>query len=297
MDEAESRWPGLRVTRWLGKSLKSIVFAATREGVNLAVKRQIDTRPLWRWYFEREVAIYRAFAIHSPPTRAPLCFDSDADEGWLLLEHIEGSPLARFRLAPASVTTDEVRSLVEARTALASWNADPSIFATDSPDSSVQRELRSRLLEDPSAPIVWCTEGLAFGASLGLIDDATARRAIDAIETHPTVVISHGDLLPRNVMRSQKGLVLIDWECAGFHPEGWDLALLWSNLSRPQRAPIDDEIARWSLDAQRAFWACVVFALVRELKFRRGRSLQINDPRDRALRDDVARARTGLLQK
>ena len=87
----------------------------------------------------------------------------------------------------------------------------------------------------PTAPLAWCLEGLERGAALGLLDVADASRAQRALRGHPETVFSHGDALLRNVLRTPSGLVAVDWECAGLHPEGWDLALLWPALYPHQK--------------------------------------------------------------
>ena len=52
----------------------------------------------------------------------------------------------------------------------------------------------------------------------------SARRA------HRSPRFAHGDLTARNVMRSEHGLCLIDWEWAGLYPPAYELAFLWFSL-------------------------------------------------------------------
>jgi hypothetical protein len=140
-------------------------------------------------------------------------------------------------------------------------------------DDRTRAEIRARLLEDPSDGPGWCAAGLARGADLGLVDRADAVLAIDALRRWPVLARSHGDLLPRNVIVDGAAARLVDLECAGDHPEAWDHALLWANVPAAARLRVEDDFGLDPSPRRRAFWACVVFALVRELKFARGSRL------------------------
>jgi hypothetical protein len=162
------------------------------------------------------------------------------------------------------------------------------ISPREPPPPPTRRAIRNRLLEDPSDPIGWVRDGIARGSRLGLCEEGLARAMLDALDRHPRVVFAHGDLLPRNLLRVGDGLAPVDWECAGSHPESWDRALLWANLpaARPRIEAGLDVNGR----GRRAFWACAGFALVRELKFQRGRPSARAD----ALRQELERVRAEL---
>jgi aminoglycoside phosphotransferase (APT) family kinase protein len=51
-----------------------------------------------------------------------------------------------------------------------------------------------------------------------------------ARQFHTTLRFAHGDLTARNVIATDKGPVLIDWEWAGLYPPGYDRAFLWFSL-------------------------------------------------------------------
>ena len=100
-----------------------------------------------------------------------------------------------------------------------------------------------------------------------LAASAAAAIAEHALDDPPALVLAHGDITARNVMRSSVtgDAVLIDWEWAGRHPRGWDLAFLWLSLidvpgARAQveaAIPVDDE--RW-------FWRSALLIQVLHLQ-------------------------------
>lgn len=70
------------------------------------------------------------------------------------------------------------------------------------------------------------------------------------------LAFAHGDLTPRNVLRGAAGLVLIDWEDAGWYPARYDEAFLWVVLALlpSRRAQVARAIP--AADAM-SFWFCV----------------------------------------
>jgi len=137
--------------------------------------------------------------------------------------------------------------------------------------------MRARLLEDPTSPTGWISSGLVACAKRGLLDAEIAERLAKDVKG---AAFQHGDLLLRNVMRDSQGLAVIDWECAGAHAEGWDAALL--SVFAPTWAR--EELAD-GCDAASSR-ACFVFALLREIVFRHGKSDAITG----RLEDELARA-------
>jgi hypothetical protein len=62
-------------------------------------------------------------------------------------------------------------------------------------------------------------------------------------------------------------LAIVDWECAGRYPRDWDRALLWVGLTSDERQLVEAAISSESPERRLAFFALVVFALCRELRF------------------------------
>ena len=288
--EARSLLPSFRPrSRSLRRTLKSIVLAGDSERGPVLCKKLVHEDPVWRWYFARELELFQRFATEPPPIRAARLLASDPARSLLLVEELPGPPLTRQRRlddAPGEAAVDAAMAICER---LARWERGLELAPRDPPPPRARRAMRARLLEDPSEALGWVREGIARGVMLGLCDDLLSRAMLAALDRHPRVAFAHGDLLPRNLLRVEGGLVPVDWECAGAHPVGWDRALLWANLPAA-RARLESSVAG-DPAARAAFWACVGFALVRELKFRRARA---NDQRAATLRQELERVRVEL---
>lgn len=261
---ARARCPAFRVGEELARSVKCLLVAGHLDGRPVVLKHLARDLPPWRWYFERERALLTALRSAPAPVRTPALLDAGDD--WLLVERIDGTTMARGRVAH-DLDAAQVRAALDASLR---WGESTVPLPRDLPDAASLAEIRSRLLEDPSAPLDWCTEGLARGVDLGLVSGDIASRAIDALRAHPLTRRSHGDLLPRNVIATPDGATLVDLECAGPHPEAWDHALLWANVAPALRPAVEAHFGVADDARGRAFLACVAFALVRELKFARG---------------------------
>jgi hypothetical protein len=245
---------------------KSELLAGTVDGAPAIAKRLARPDAVWGWYLRRELAIYRAFAAAPPAFRAPRLLAADEVRGILVLERLPGPPLATRRRPAAALPAADVAAIVDLHRRIAAW---PGPFPPEPPPPAALRQLRARLLEDPTAPRAWFHEGVARCAALRILDAATARRIDDALAAHPAIAPSHGDLLLRNALRDGDRIGLVDWECAGPHLADWDLALLWIQLADGARGPIDDELRRGPPARRRAFLGLVAFALAREVSFLR----------------------------
>lgn len=241
----------------------------------------------WRWYARRELALYRALQRDPAPVRTPQLLAWDEREELLVLERLEGAPLCETRACAEPLGSPVIAALIDALDRWATIDPSDPRWPALAPDAREQSALRARLLEDPSAPIAWVREGLWQSAELGLLEQDAVARALDALDAHPLVRASHGDLLLRNVLRIPQGVAWIDLECAGPHAQGWDLALLWVNVARDDRPLIEQAIDRLGDErARRAWAACALFAIARERLYRtRGRS-RAPDSRARSLGED-----------
>jgi hypothetical protein len=220
-------------------------------------KRAKKPNVVWDWYLEHEIAMYRAFAVHPPSVRTPHFIA--ASPGLLVVEHIAGEPLAAKRRPDATLPIRVIGALIAAHDQFATYTAKIVI-----PLSPV-RQMRERLLEDPSDPS-WIRDGVRLCGRRGLLDEELARNIDQALANAPTAP-NHGDLLLRNVVGDDEDeLVLVDWECAGTHLRDWDLALLWTQLAGPGRGIVEDAV-RESGNRWRAFLGLVAFACARELRF------------------------------
>ena len=243
---------------WARRSIKCVVEACRFHG-RFAVRKRLErAEPPWPFYMRREIALHRAFAELVLPVRVPELLGANVERGFFVMERIRGKPLAARRHV---VPTDRPTWNAVIATARAIRSIGCSVDVA--PTRADHDAMRARLFEDPTAPVAWITDGLRACARRGLLAPETAD-ALARDVGEPT--FQHGDLLLRNVMRDAGGLVVIDWECAGLHAAGWDAALLSVFAPKWARA----ELAR-GIDP-RSYRACFVFALLREIVFRRGKA-------------------------
>ena len=277
--------PRLRGVRPLARSLKCLLLAAELDGRPAVIKWLARREPPWPWYFARERALLAGFAAAGEGEAVPEILSYGPC--WMALARIEGEALAVGRLA-READARAVAAALRARRRLA---ATAARWPTAVMDAATRAEVRARLLEDPCDGLGWCVEGLARGAELGLLERADADLAAAALRAWPVLARSHGDLLPRNVLVAGGEARLVDLECAGDYPEAWDHALLWANLPAALRPRVEDDFGVEADERGRSFLACCVFALVRELKFARGRRLA--DALRETLRGATAALRAG----
>jgi hypothetical protein len=283
--------------------VKCVVVPATLEGQPVVVKAVFGSSSLWRFYLDHERAVYELFARVGPPpiepVRVPRLLAAVPGE-LLVLERMPGDPVARTRHSSREVVPDTRgrdaiwETLLHARARLGSWAARLDPTAARRPTASHVAQMRRRLLEDPftiggperapdtprsrrwsvpkrtdpaSNPFAassWIARGVERLRTLGMVAEADARRMLDALDAHPATCFSHGDLLLRNVLVDAEGsMSIVDWECAGEHLEAWDAALLWVFAPAWARRRLEAEHAHPGA-RQRAFLACVAFALTRE---------------------------------
>jgi len=231
---------------------KSSLQQGTFRGVPAVAKRLIKDTPVWRWYFARERVVYEAFAARPPRWRTPALLAADATT--LVIEHVAGAPLATRRSPHAEPAAPLIAALVATLDAIAADDArDARAIAVPRP-AGLRGELRRRLLEDPDDP-AWVADGARACARRGLVPAAVADALGDG-----AVGFGHGDVLLRNAIAVDGTVVLVDWECAGRYPRGWDRALLWSQLGPISRAEL-------AAGMPPAFHAMCAFALAREVRF------------------------------
>ena len=270
---------------------KSELLAGDVGGAPAIAKRLARPNAVWAWYLRRELAIYRAFESSPPALRVPRLLAADDERGILVIERLAGPPVAIRRRPAAALSAADVTALVELHRRIAAW---PGSFPSDPPPPAVHRQLRARLLEDPTAPRAWFREGVARCAARRTLDADTAALIGDALAAHDAIAPSHGDLLLRNAIRDGSRIGLVDWECAGPHLADWDLALVWIQLADGARGPIDDEVALGPPARRRAFLGLVAFALAREVSFLRSFPAASNRAALARLRAELADACAAL---
>jgi len=226
-----------------------------RVGICRAVAKHLTHRdPVWRWYLEREAALYEALASHPPPVRFPRFFGWAPDVAALLIEELEGEPLGRRRV-DEELSERIVQALLALPGRLSDWRF--SFSEPTAPPPEIAQALRRRLLEDPTHAR-WIVDGRTQLRDQAIVTPSEAERLAPLLAECPPVP-SHGDLLPRNILHHGEAMALVDWECGGLHPQHWDAGLLWAGIPQLRgalEAQAGSELAR--------FLATAVFALGRE---------------------------------
>jgi hypothetical protein len=285
--------PGFEPTRPARTTLKSRLSEGTLAGRPVFAKqlRRPDD-PLARYYFERELAMHERFAATPPSFPVAKLVAADRGAGVLVLQRLAGAPLAVRRRASGTSgalgprTVEALLAMLGRLAAYGAWSQAPR------PDTAVRNAMRARLLEDPDDPRGFMLDGIARARKLGILsEDAAARAAATLSSPELPVAFAHGDLLLRNVMADGDHLTFVDWECAGVYPRVWDPALLWVSLPDELRPLVMAAIAPTE---RPAFLGALLFALAREVKFRRafGRKRAPEDELTRTLRtvDEELRA-------
>jgi aminoglycoside phosphotransferase len=251
---------GFRADEPPRRARKSELLYGELDGKPVVAKRVLKANPVWEWYLEREMAVYRALMERPPGIRFPRLYA--AEHGVLVIERLPGEPLATKRRPAAALPIRTISALISIHDQLAAWAGKLPPLP---PSPRVRAQLRERLLEDPTS--TWIRDGVRWCGRRGVLDETLARNIDETLGAYAPVAFGHGDLLLRNVIADDDDDVgLVDWECAGTHTRDWDLALLWTQLAPAARTIVEDAVRdsgiRW-----RAFLGLVVFALARELKF------------------------------
>lgn len=157
--------------------------------------------------FERERRVGHLLRRHPPPVPHARLLAADHRTRTLRYEAIDGEPFGpKF---PLTAADGDVAELVALALALRGFRP-PAPFLRR---FDLHRRLRTAVTEG-------CLEAT--------VADAVRRQAAD---DPPALVVGHGDITARNVLRSASGAaVLIDWEWTAWYPRSWDLAFLWFTL-------------------------------------------------------------------
>jgi hypothetical protein len=240
--------PGFTAGAVLHRTGKSVLLAGSLGRESVVVKCLLADSPHWVQRFRQEVTAYRTFTRRRPPVRVPRLIAADADRGVMVLEHVPGRPAARERHPSAALARGDVRATLQAVSTLNQWRppAGSFPFAFDYP-ARIDRY-----------------------HSLGLLTD---RDAIDLTHLLRGVArmapqFCHGDPVPPNILLTSHGPALLDWESAGYHLPGYDLAVLWTLLARDPmtRRHIVQLAQQDGSQARDAFLVNLMLVLVREIR-------------------------------
>lgn len=158
--------------------------------------------------FRYELKVNTLLRDRPPPVPTPRLLDHDAGRRSLTFEAIAGEPLGPKY--PTELDTEDLDAILALAERLRTFDPRRRWFRRVASAGRLELARRHGLLSSEQASAL----------------QALARHA------HTRYRFCHGDITARNVLRSDDTgeLVLIDWEWAGLHPEGYELAFLWYSL-------------------------------------------------------------------
>jgi hypothetical protein len=169
-----------------------------------AAEETICLLPTDRQLFLNECRVLALFGEDGPPIRVPEVQFMDPQVGVLMTYWIDGTPLGPER--PTSLdASDLARAIAVAQTIGRYWPATTALHRW---------------------PI---TDHLRYHVNRGSLRAAEVVMIASAIAVHPIRWhFAHGELTARHLIKQPSGeLAVIEWQRAGIHPAGYDLATLW----------------------------------------------------------------------
>jgi Phosphotransferase enzyme family len=157
----------------------------------------------WARHFAYELRVNQLLTRHRPPVPTPRLLGHDRKALTMEFEAVAG-----YRLGPKfplELATPDLEALVALASALPSYHPRPRWLRTLPVQSRLRRAHRLGLLGSDEYP-----------ALQEVVSRVQMRWAF-----------AHADINPSNVVVTDEGLVLVDWEWAGLYPAGYDLAFLW----------------------------------------------------------------------
>jgi aminoglycoside phosphotransferase (APT) family kinase protein len=247
---ASRHLPGFSPGGPLLRNGKAILAIGMLGGQRVLVKHPIEPDEFWRQRFLHELAIYRAFAASPPPVRVPALHLADDEAELLVVDWIEGRPIATQRYPTASPSPEALTLVLDTLGALPAWRPPAGWHPP-------------RVYDYPARLVRYRRYGL-----LSKQDHELLLRLL-AVPQAGRWVFQHGDPLLGNFLRTPDGeLVLVDWEFAGAYLPGYDLAMLWMLLDADPagRRRIEALIAEGGSNVQEAFLVNQAMVLTREIR-------------------------------
>jgi hypothetical protein len=220
------------------------------------VKYLLDDDPFWAATWRHELDVYEIFGEAMPPVRVPQLLHTD-HERLLVLEWIDGRPVAEERYPQRSLTDAEMDAVLGCVTALNGWSEAAARFSPtfDYPERLHRYHAKGYLTDD---------ELTALLQLLGPLGQPGQ--------------VNHGDPLASNILIGTAGdAALLDWEFTGQFLPGFDLAMLHTQLgpgTPPVRERIDAIVAETGI--QEFFAVNLAVVLTRELRLHH--ELEDDDP-------------------
>lgn len=192
----------------MARTGKSLLLEGRFRGARAVAKVLTDQGEFWRSRLHNELAFYKAARSAGAPVAIPHLFCGDDDLGVLILEYLEGRPLASTRYPDTPVDERDFALLLRALTDLHAWKPTPAPFRATIAEAMARR--------------------MEKHVGRGVLPERDAIHAVSLMRAASwEPVFSHRDLLFTNCLVRHDRVALIDWEYAGYALPGYDEALLW----------------------------------------------------------------------
>jgi len=180
------------VERLLHHTDKAIVGAGTRGDEPVVVKLLTTDHPYWTGRRDHELAVYRHLATDPPAVTTPQL--RYADDRLTVLSRLPGNRLGDERHLTDDLSDRTVEVVLDALDAFAAWMPHPR-------------------LPEPTADY---HERVAAEHAAGQLDDTSRARLQQLVDSYgQTRVVAHGDPLPANLLPSDSGCAVLDFEHCG----------------------------------------------------------------------------------
>jgi hypothetical protein len=246
--------PEFNPVQVLRRSGRSVLLVGTTGRTTAVAKCLLDHSPAWAERYRHEIAAYRSFVRLRPPVRVPRLIAADPDSCTLVVERMPGRVAALQRHPAEAPPRADLRAALGAICRLNQWRPPAGIF--DAPLDYGSRITRYHEL------------GLLTDRDLGDLQKLLHGLAHAGGRQAGTGQFCHGDALLSNMLLSPAGLVLVDWEHAGWYLPGYDLATLWAVLGdAPVARRQISQLAQSAGPAARdAFLVNLMLVLTREIR-------------------------------
>lgn len=263
--------------REIARTGKSVVLEGDLRGTRAVAKVLMDRGEFWRSRLRNELAFYRIAAALPASITIPRMYCGDDGRGILILEYLDGRPLATKRYPEAPIDGRAFTLLLEALPRLHDWT--PGVPSTR---DAVVKETERRLERHVDRGLLARCEAIH------------ARTLIRETRWEPT--FNHRDLLFTNCLTFHDRLALIDWEYSGYALPGYDEALLWVLLvNDASRRDLVADIAHEQNESLALLFKINVMSLLaREIHMLRASGEDALQRRATTLATDLADVRRGI---
>lgn len=203
-------------------SSKSLILAChNEENRALVIKILLAEDPSWRRRFFNEIQFYKIFKKETLPFIPKVVGTSLEDPlPFILLEKIEGTPLSPTRI-PHRAKPEWVSKVADLLEKIQNLPLEDSNLPHNNGDFLIQKVLKYE--ENPPIPRP------IFKEVISRLEEARSEL------NNACRVLVHGDFMLQNIIESDAGLIVVDWEFAGVGNRAYDAATLWLTTFKLRR--------------------------------------------------------------